>query len=521
MEKDFVKRAFLFTTSGGILLGVFWASYISKFLWDILFGVSLFVFLGVFLWIKKEKQIFFIILFIFIGALFGFARFIQVDTPVSEIIKNKNEQKVELVGTVSRDPEDRQGRREYVIDNVSFIENGERQNVEGKILVRAARVPKFGYGDIISFEGTISMPEAFITDTGRLFDYEGYLRKDGIVSTLSFANGEYVGEGKKNFIKDILFKIKHVYLENINQVVPVPESILAGGLLLGERGSFSNELTQDFRRAGLIHIVVLSGYNIAIISEYTLLVFRKRFRKKIALTLAGFFIVLFAFLVGGEATVVRASIMGLLVLLARGGSRRYNITRALVFASILMILHNPLILALDISFQLSVLATAALIYIAPIIERYMTWLPEKFGIREAGTATLSTQIFVLPYLVYRMGEISVIAPIVNILVLPIIPLTMLFAFIVGIAGVPWGGLAYMFSFILTPLLSYVIWMTEFFAGLPFASFTLPEINFVFVIMLYVLIIYGVRKISNQKPSKEISFEGSDEYEIVEYEIVKN
>lgn len=516
MEKDFIKRIFLFVLSGSVILGIFWGAYGSVSFVSLLFILALLICCVIYSWFREEKTFVFGLICIAVGFSLGFLRFVAVDQEIDSNLEIRNETSVTIVGTVARDPEDRLGRREYIIDDAVFFPDGE--HVPGKILVRGDRVPKFYYGDVVEWNGTFGLPEAFLTDAGREFDYSEYLKKDGIVATLSFAQGGYIGEGEKSFIKNVLYNIKHVYIENIDMVVPVPESVLAAGLLLGERGSFGEDLTNDFRRAGLIHIVVLSGYNIAIISEYTLVVLRKKFRKKLSLILAGLFIVLFALLVGGGATVVRASIMGILVLLARGGSRRYNITRALVFAGLLMILHNPLILIYDVSFHLSVLATIALIYVAPLVERYVTKLPETFGVREAGIATIATQIFVLPYLIYRMGDVSLIAPVVNILVLPIIPLTMLFAFLVGLAGIVSSGVAYVLSFILTPLLSYTIFMTELFARLPFASITIPEISLFVMVLMYSVLVWSVWKLK-QKPLVAEQQE-VEAFEVIEYQIIR-
>ena len=452
-----------------------------------------------------------------VGFLIGFARFNLVDTHLDQEFVFYKGGQVSVEGTISKDPEERLGRVEYVVDDVVFTDADIL--FPQKILVRGERIPKFSYGDRVLWQGTLEFPEKFTTDTGRIFDYENYLKKDGITLVLSFARGTYVEEGNRNFIKSILYNIKHSYIEHIDRVVRVPESILVAGLLLGERGSFSNELTNDFRRVGLIHIVVLSGYNIAIISEYTLAVLRKKLRKNVALLCAALFIVLFALMVGGGATVVRASIMGLLVLLARSGSRRYNITRALTFALLLMIIWNPLVLLYDVSFHLSFLATVALIYVAPLVEKFFIKVPEKFGIREVVVATISTQIFVLPYLIYRMGEVSLIAPIVNVLVLPVIPLTMLFAFLVGFTGVFSTFISYIFSFVLTPLLSYIIFMTEFFAKLPLASIVLPEVSFICVLIMYGILLYGIWYIK-QKPLLVSTKDKVETFEVIEYQIIK-
>ncbi|MEK7147475.1 MAG: ComEC/Rec2 family competence protein, partial [Patescibacteria group bacterium] len=100
---------------------------------------------------------------------------------------------------------------------------------------------------------------------------------------------------------------------------------------------------EKFRTVGVIHIVVLSGYNITIVAEFImrLLAFLPRAARLAGGALA---IILFAVMTGGSATIVRASLMAILVVVARATGRIYGITRALLLAGFLMVLHNPKIL---------------------------------------------------------------------------------------------------------------------------------------------------------------------------------
>ena len=134
---------------------------------------------------------------------------------------------------------------------------------------------------------------------------------------------------------------------------------------------------------------------------------------------------------GASATVVRAAIMALIAVSGKMFGRSYSAPRALLVAGFFMLIENPKILIFDPSFQLSMLATIAMIYAVPIVDRYLSrgalakW--DKF--REILSATISTQIFVLPFLLYSMGNISVVSLFSNILILAFVPYTMLVGFI--------------------------------------------------------------------------------------------
>ncbi|MEK7145270.1 MAG: ComEC/Rec2 family competence protein, partial [Patescibacteria group bacterium] len=184
-------------------------------------------------------------------------------------------------------------------------------------------------------------------------------------------------------------------------------------------------------------------------------------------------IILFAVMTGGSATIVRASLMAILVVVARATGRIYGITRALLLAGFLMVLHNPKILVFDTSFQLSFLSTLGLIYLSPVIEKWLGFIPEKLQLRQIAAATIATQIFVLPLLLYQMGQLSIVSLPVNLLILPAIPWTMLFGFLAGALGFISQIIALPFAFIAYLLLAFQLKIVALFAALPFASIAIP------------------------------------------------
>jgi competence protein ComEC len=165
-------------------------------------------------------------------------------------------------------------------------------------------------------------------------------------------------------------------------------------------------------------------------------------------------------------------------------------------AGVSMVLYNPKILRFDASFQLSFLATLALIYVSPRIERKLKFVPKKFGLREISSATISTQIFVLPFLLYKMGLFSIVALPVNLLVLIFVPLTMLFGFLSGGIGfvsnflaIPFGWIAYAFS-------AYELWIVNIFSKLPFAAFNI-SIPFWLMLLIYAAYAVALYKLSRK------------------------
>jgi competence protein ComEC len=204
---------------------------------------------------------------------------------------------------------------------------------------------------------------------------------------------------------------------------------------------------------------------------------------------------------GGSATVLRASVMALLVLLAKATGRTYDVIRALLLAGLFMLIQNPKVLVFDLSFQLSFLSTVALIFVSPIIEKKMTFITEKYKLRELIVATVATQIFVLPFIFYKMGMISLVALPVNLLILPFIPAVMLFGFITGILGFISSLLAWPFALITSGVLTYQLKVIDIFAHLPFSSLNIANFPLSLVVLIYLLFFVIIWKQSRFWPEK--------------------
>ncbi len=353
-----------------------------------------------------------------------------------------------------------------------------------KVLVTAGKEPPYAYGDRLSITGKIERPGNFTDETTlREVDYRQYLAKDGIYYEMFLPRVEVLARGEGNWLIVRLLAFKNAFIRNINALIPEPHAALLGGLVVGAKQSLGKKLLDDFRTVGIIHIVVLSGYNITIIARFIERMCAALSRNK-RLVLAASTMALFALMVGAGATVVRATIMALIALLARGTGRLYAVTRALLVAGVIMLLHNPHILVFDTSFQLSFLATVGLIYLSPLLEPRVQWVTKQWGLREIVVATLATQLFVLPFLLYKTGALSLVSLPVNLLVLAAVPATMLFGFLAGMFGFVWSALALPFAWVAYALLAYELAVVEWFARMPFAAVVLASFPLWLVVLWY-------------------------------------
>lgn len=380
---------------------------------------------------------------------------------------------VEMVGYVNDEPQKLIDKQRLVLQ-VKEIRTLEYVTfTDEKVLVTAEMYPEFEYGDLISVEGKLQSPNNFDD-----FDYINYLAKDDIFSlsyypkiaeiTLTY----FFRPDQISFLEKIkmavfrpIFKLKNAFKDSVSRSIAEPNAALINGILLGSREDIPQSLKDAFNKTGTTHILAISGYNITIVGLYIsyLLMFFMRRQKAFWFTTLG--IVLFTVLTGASASVVRAAVMGILVLTAYREGRFYSMTNSIVFAGALMVLLNPKVLRFDVGFQLSFLATLGLVYLAPVIKERLEKLPDFWTFKENFVATVSAQLMVLPVVLYNFGSFSLLSLPANVLVLPIVPLAMLFGFSAGVFGLAWSRLGETVGLAAWLLAEYEILIVKSFAAI--------------------------------------------------------
>lgn len=366
--------------------------------------------------------------------------------------------KINIEGEVARDPEFRDRTQRLVI--------APHDAPSERILAVVPRYPEAAYGDAVRVTGMLERPKNF---SG--FDYAGYLAKDDIYFVMNYANASIVREGSG--IRRGLFAFKKRFKENINIAMPSPHASFVNGILLGDTADMPKELTAAFVASGVSHLTALSGYNITIIAIFIAFILSFFFTSSGVVTVLSVVgITLFVLMTGASASAVRAAIMGVAFLLARHFGRQSAPLIVIVFAAFTMIVFNPRVLLFDVGFQLSFLAVLGLAYVTPYLQRKMARVPEFLKWKESFTTTMSAQVVVFPLLIYQFGQVSLVSPLVNVLVLPLMPFAMLFGFLTGAAGFVSPLAAQAFAYPLWCIIAYQLHVIEYFASLPHALISL-------------------------------------------------
>lgn len=398
----------------------------------------------------------------------------------------------------------------YIFDEPDVRERGVRVHVaardlhvgsttvpiDAKILAVVPAHSEVSYGDIIKITGELERPERFDTGAGRVFDYPMFLAKDGILYQLGFAQVAVSGENAGNIFKKSAIYIKHLYLSGLRRVLPEPEAGLAGGITVGDKRSIGEDLSDSFQKVSLIHIVVLSGYNMTVVMNAAAhtLSFVPRYAQ---FATSGVIVALFVLMTGGAASATRAGSMALIASYARLSGRSYIALRALAAVAVVMTLWNPYLLAFDPGFQLSILATLGLVLFTPIVSERIMFITDRFQLREIVASTIGTQIAVLPLLLYQNGLLSFVAIPANLLTLVFVPVAMLASFLSAIAGLIFGAWGAIIALPALMLLKYIIAVAELLAALPFASATFPAFDAWIMMLAYVLLAIGYIRIQKK------------------------
>ena len=280
---------------------------------------------------------------------------------------------------------------------------------------------------------------------------------------------------------------------------------MLAGILLGIESGIPEDVAEAFIVTGTSHIIVISGFNFAIIAALLAAASGRWLGRWWGMIVALVGIVFYAVFVGGGAAVVRAAIMGGFALFASRIGRRQNGLNALAFIAALMALVNPNILW-DVGFQLSFAATLGLVlYAEPLTGSFVSFSsryihPERAE-RLAGPVgeyflfTLAAGLATLPVILYHFQRLSLISLVANPLILPAQPPVMILGGATVILGLIYQPLGQLAAYMTWPFVAFTIRMVEWLAGMRVTSLVIGLSMFgvvVFYLLLFTLTFAGER-----------------------------
>ncbi|MFV1858729.1 MAG: ComEC/Rec2 family competence protein [Anaerolineales bacterium] len=377
-------------------------------------------------------------------------------------------------------------------DSIRYLDSDVPQEITGNVLVRADRFGSFSYGDRVEALGILETPPEF-----QDFSYRDYLARQDIFSLMSNAWVTTLATREGNPVVQTLFSIRQRALETLYSIFPDPEASLLAGILLGIESGISSEVRDAFNDTSTTHIIAISGFNITILAAIVISLAGRTLGMRRGAIAAAITIALYTILVGADAAVVRAAIMGGLALFARFLGRATLALASLAAASIVMTLASPYVLW-DVGFQLSFAATLGLVlYAEPIKERFVRftsrWIQTEQAKRLSGPVgefilfTFAAQITTLPLTAYHFQRLSLISFIANPIVLPAQPPLMILGGMAMLAGMIWLPLGQLIAWLAWPFPAFTIRVVDLLAKVPSAAIDLGPVSFLALIAMYVLL----------------------------------
>lgn len=439
------------------------------------------------------------LILISLAAVFGGAARFQAGqpekSPFSVAWYNDREYDLLVTGVVIAPPDVRDAYTNLVI-RVEGLDNGDGRDlpVSGLVLARISRDETYQYGERLRLRGKLQTP-----GENEIFSYRDYLARSGIYSLMSNPGVTRLPwPGQVNPVLAALYSIKLRSQQQLYNLFPDPEASLLVGILLGDETGIPSKLQQAFKNTGTAHIVAISGFNIAIIAGLLVTIFSRLLGNRRGAVVAVLGIAAYTILVGADASVVRAAIMGGLGIFARQVGRRQDAVNTLAAVAAIMAAANPLILW-DVGFQLSFFATLGLILYASPMQQWAERMLNRILPAEKARAvaaplaeyvlfTLAAQIATLPIMAYHFERVSIISLIINPLILPAQPPVMIASGLALLLSYAWFPLGQAAATLAWPFSLYTIRMVELFNQIPGGVLVTGQIGAGWVVLFYALLL---------------------------------
>ncbi|MBP9702471.1 ComEC/Rec2 family competence protein [Candidatus Woesebacteria bacterium] len=297
-------------------------------------------------------------------------------------------------------------RVRLTIPTIDYPEHTDSQTVikRAEWEVRVKGYTDFMPGDIVEVEGVVD-------ERGRVIDSK--------VESIKYRELEGVDWGLVQ-----IAKLRYWAVGRLQGILPEPQASLAIGILLGVKRSMPREFYDMLVKTGTLHVIAASGYNVSVVAAVVMGALTGILSKQRSLMLGIAAIGGYVLLSGASPSVVRAGVMGSLTLIGVILGRVNDARWLLWVTSWIMLMVKPDLIA-DIGFQLSLSATVGLLYVGEILKSQILKFSNWKWIQDYLIPTLAATVATAPVIWWHFGRVSLIGVLVNLLILPVVPVIML------------------------------------------------------------------------------------------------
>ncbi len=377
-----------------------------------------------------------------------------------------------------------------------------------KILLITDRYFEGDYYDLLSIKGEFHKPEPF-----EGFDYPGYLAKEGIYLVSFYPKIEITGK-ENHFLFSKIFSFKQDSRRKIYSHFAEPHASILAAMILGDKNNIPENWQKRLSVSGVRHITAVSGLHITVLLIVSLsLGTSLGVDRRWASIMAIIAVFLFIIMIGGHSSAIRAGIMGSTLIFARLLGRMSDGNRIIVLVATAMLLINPLLLKHDIGFQLSFMAVIGIMNYSDFFKLFLRAFPGI--IKETLAASFSAYLFTFPLIGHYFGEASLVFPLTNILILPLVYWIMIF----GMGFIFLGSIGVIFIPFIWILLIYSINVVYLLSSLSISSIEVSSFAAFIIFIAFYLKIGSTKKIAEK--IKTILEEDHHQVDIEEVRPVKS
>ena len=403
---------------------------------------------------------------------------------VAELIGNYSQNRTMIKGRVIWDP-DRQAvfnttKTSFLFDVDQIYLPGGWERAQGKLLVNVFRAQDVFYGDYLQIEGKLHRPYNF--SDGGSFSYETYLKNKGIRGIFSVKKDAvivYLKRGDGNFLLRMIFHLRQHWRQILNRYLSPPEASLMRMILLGDRANFPEPIRQLFVLTGTVHVLAISGLNIGIVAALFILIVRLLplgHKGQIIFTII--LLIAYAFLTGAWASVVRATVMAVIVLAGLLLERQTDTLNILAVTAWVMLLFNPFYL-FDIGFELSFICVFIIVVVMdrwPLLREGILKNPFLYYLLSSTLISFAAWIGVAGLVAYYFQIVTPVTIVANLLIVPLLTFIIVLGFGLMLLGGIYAPGALLFANCIKVVLNLAVSLAFLFSNLPGAYFYFKNVT---------------------------------------------
>lgn len=355
---------------------------------------------------------------------------------------------------------------------------------------------KLEYGDLIEIEGEYILPTEKRNYKG--FNYREYLKTKKIFGIIKVNNNkiEIIEKSKINKALIITNELRNSIIEKIEMILPDKTNKLLEGILLGNKSKIQEDILENFKTSNLSHILSVSGAHTSyIILGVSYILIKSKISRKYVYIITIIVLLIFMFITNFTVSVIRACLMGILMMGAKIFHRKVDFASSISIALLITLLYNPFSIN-EIGLQLSYLGTIGIILFNKNIEKLFRKIKINKKISKLLSVAFSAQLMIMPIMALKFNTISLTFFISNILVSPILGIIMLLGFITVFTSFISYTMAKMLSIVLNLILEMLICISNFCSKLPFSKILIKTPYITSIIFVYLLILISNYIITN-------------------------